>query len=112
MKKIINKILTSLTLLFLPLIVKAQDVPLPNPLPAEDIPSLISYTIRGILGVVGAIALLMLVWGGITWMTSQGSSDRVKRGRETITWAVFGLAVIFLSYAIVKFVLERLQGVQ
>ena len=110
MKKFKNTILTSLTLLTLPLITRAQDVSLPNPLPAENIPKLISFSIRGILGVVGAIALLMLVWGGITWMTSQGSADRVKRGKETITWAVFGLAIIFMSYAIVRFVLEALQS--
>ena len=81
--------------IFLPLFTKAAE--LPNPLPAEDIPTVIGFVIKGVLGVVGAIALLMLVWGGITWMTSAGNAEKVKRGKDSIVWAIFGLLAIFLS---------------
>lgn len=75
-----------------------------NPLKAQSIPELISYIIRGILGVVGALALFYFVWGGIVWMTSAGNSERVKKGKDTIVWAVFGLVIIFLSYTITRFI--------
>lgn len=99
-----NKVLLTLVLAFTPLVSKAAD--LPNPLKADDVPTLVSYMVRGLLGISGAIALLMLVWGGITWMTSSGNADRVKRGRDTIVWAIFGLIAIFMSYAIINFLFE------
>jgi len=108
-----NKIINWLLLVWLTLPLhkvaagSGAGVDLPNPLKANDVPTLVSYMVRGLLGISGAIALLMLVWGGITWMTSQGNSDRVKKGRETIVWAIFGLVAIFMSYAIINFVFEE-----
>jgi hypothetical protein len=101
MKKNINKILTATFLFLTPLIVKA--VELPNPLQANSVPDLARNVIQGLLGVSGAIALFYLVWGGITWMTSQGNSERIKKGKDTIVWAIFGLAAIFFSYVILDF---------
>ncbi len=88
----------------------SQSVPVPNPLQAESIPQLAGQIIRGLMGVTGALALFFLVWGGIVWMTSGGNSDRVKRGRETIVWAILGLVVIFLSYVVINFVFDVLDN--
>lgn len=101
MKKNINKIIASLTLFLTPLIIKAAE--LPNPLKANSVPELARNVIQGLLGVAGAIALFYLVWGGITWMTSQGNTDRIKKGKDTIVWAIFGLAAIFFSYVVLDF---------
>lgn len=109
MKKILKFIAA---LLLLPTTVFAgaatNTVPLDNPLGATDVSSFIGVIIRGVLGIVGVLALLYFVLGGLTWLTSQGAQDKVKRGKETITWATFGLAMIFFSYVVVNFVLEKL----
>lgn len=86
-------------------------VELYNPLgDVDSFPELINNIISGILGVVGAVALVMMVIGGITWMTSAGNADRVRRGRDTLLWAILGLVIIFLSYAIINFVFQGLQA--
>lgn len=103
-----NKIILSL-LLFLPLSAKAV-VEVPNPLSANSIPELAGQMIRGLLGVSGALALFFLVWGGIMWMTSSGNSERVKKGRDSIVWAILGLVVIFVSYIVINFVFDVLKG--
>jgi len=103
-----HKIFWLIVGIFTPVLAKAAE--LPNPLPANDVPTVIGFAIKGILGIVGAVALLMLVWGGITWMTSAGNSEKVKRGKDTIVWAIFGLAAIFLSYAVVRFFFTTLAG--
>jgi hypothetical protein len=103
-----NRILLWFLILAWPLASLAQ-VSLPNPMPgATSIPVFLGQVIRAILGVVGAVALLMFVWGGILWMTSQGSSEKVKKGKETITWAIFGLLAIFFSYAVIQFIFNSL----
>lgn len=61
-----------------------------------------------ILGVVGSLALLFFVYGGVMFLVSAGSSDKVKQAKTIIINAVIGLAVVFLSYLIVKFVLEAI----
>jgi hypothetical protein len=62
------------------------------------------------LGYVGTLALVMFIWGGIQWMTSAGNASQVKKGKDTVVWAVLGLVLIFTSYMILRFVL-RILGV-
>ncbi len=79
-------------------------ISLDNPLSVDTVPLLINNVIKAILGIVGAVALLYLVLGGFTWLTSQGNPEKVKKGRETLVWAIFGLAMIFFSYVILNYV--------
>jgi len=71
--------------------------------------TLIGRIISAVLGLVGSLALLMFIYGGFTWMTAAGNSEKVEKGKQIILWAVIGLAVIFTSYAMVKFVFTSLQ---
>ena len=68
----------------------------------------IGKIIAAALGVVGSLALLMFIYGGFTWMTSAGSAEKVTKGKGIMVWAAIGLAVIFSSYALVKFVIDSL----
>lgn len=97
-------------LLLIPSMANAQRIPLPNPLKANNIQELSGDMIKGLLGVSGAIALFMLVWGGIVWMTSNGSAERLKKGKDTILWAILGLVIIFMSYVIINFIFDIIGG--
>jgi len=78
---------------------------------AENTPQIIiGKIIKAALGIVGSLALLMFIYGGLLWMTSAGNQEKVDQGRKIIVWATAGLAVIFLSYAIVNFVIKSLVG--
>ncbi|MCH7759517.1 hypothetical protein IID20_04120 [Patescibacteria group bacterium] len=81
---------------------------LDDPLGGRDIPELAGDIIGYILGLVGVLALVMFIYGGILWMTSAGSAEKIKKGKDTIVWAVLGLALIFFSYAMVEFILKAL----
>jgi uncharacterized membrane protein YjfL (UPF0719 family) len=61
------------------------------------------------MGIVGSIALLMFIFGGLTWMLSGGSAEKVKKGRDILIWSAIGLVVIFSSYAIVYFVITKIK---
>lgn len=85
-------------------------VTLVNPLGdnVQSIPQLVGRIIIGIMGIVGAIALLTFIWGGLLWMTSAGNADRVKQGKETLIYSTLGLLVIFISYSVINFVFKAL----
>lgn len=63
-----------------------------------------------ILGVVGSLALLFFVYGGVMFLISAGSSDKVSKAKGIIVNAVIGLAIVFLSYLIVQFVMNALSA--
>lgn len=82
-----------------------------NPLGNINTPeALIGRVIESVMGIVGSIALLMFVYGGLTWMTSAGSQEKVKKGKDILIWSAAGLVVVFMSYAITRVVLTALSG--
>lgn len=112
--------------LFIPLIVSAQapanvppvgsantpcsgDLCLKNPLGAINTPAeLIGRILNSVFGIVGSLALVMFVYGGLTWMTSSGNPEKVKKGRDILIWSAIGLFVVFSSYALVRVVLTTI----
>jgi len=92
---------------FLPVFAKEE---LPNPLGNVTMITIIARVIKFVLGIVGVLALIMIIYGGILWMTSGGNVDQVKKGRNTLVWAILGLAIVFFAYSIVTFVIKKFVG--
>jgi len=72
------------------------------------IPKLINNIIKAAVGVVGAFALLVFVYGGFLLLTSSGEAAKIQAGKDAMKWAAIGVAVVFSSYALVSFVLQAL----
>jgi len=81
-------------------------VSIPNPLGTTDVSQVVATLINFVLSLVGSISLLLFIYGGITWMTSAGAPAQVKKGKDIVIWAIIGLAVVFTSYIMVKFVIQ------
>lgn len=58
---------------------------------------------------VGLISVFYLIYGGLKFITSTGSSDGVKAGKNTIIYSAIGLVVVMIAEGIVQFVLKRFQ---
>jgi len=71
----------------------------------EGLGKQIQTVVNVLLFVLGAIAVIMIVVGGIRYATSNGDSSAVTSAKNTILYAVIGLVVALLAYAIVDFVL-------
>jgi hypothetical protein len=79
-----------------------------KPLGDLTIPQIIGKVISILLGLSGALALLMFVYGGVVWMTAQGNTEKVGQAQKILIWSILGLIIIFTSYAIVSQVLRLL----
>lgn len=66
--------------------------------------------INWVLAVLGIVAVIMIIIGGVTYMTSQGDPGKTKRARDTILYGIVGLVIALLAYAIVNFVLANIFG--
>lgn len=75
-----------------------------------SIPTIIARLINFILAGVGAVAVIMLIYAGITYMTSAGNEKRIESAKKTMTYTVLGLAVVFLSFLIVSFTIALVGG--
>jgi hypothetical protein len=62
-----------------------------------------------LLSIVGILALIMLIIGGITFLTSAGDEDRYKTGKKIVTYAVIGIAVSLAALVIVKQIANLLK---
>ena len=76
----------------------------------NDLLGTVRTIINVILGVVGVLAVFMMIVGGINMATSQGDPAKVKKGRDTLLYGVIGLVVALLAFAIVNFVLKNVFG--
>ena len=61
-----------------------------------------------ILLIVGLISVIMLLYGGLRYVISGGDSKKVTDAKNTILYAIIGLIVAILAYAIVNFVLSAI----
>lgn len=62
---------------------------------------LVSDVINWLLGISSAVAILFLVIGGIIYVTSTGDEQRVEQAKKTINYAIIGLFIVIISYAVV-----------
>ena len=67
--------------------------------------SVFKTIVNVLLFLIGAISVIMLIYGGIRYTISGGNSANVTAAKNTILYAIIGLIVAFLAYAIVNWVL-------
>lgn len=63
-----------------------------------------------ILYIVGIVAVIMLIIGGIKYVVSGGDAKKVTDAKNTVLYAIIGLVVAFLAFAIVNFVISALPS--
>ena len=69
----------------------------------------IKTIINVLLFVLGAIAVIMIIIGGFRYVLSAGESSAITAAKNTIFYAVIGLVVAILAFAIVNFVLKNVK---
>lgn len=73
-----------------------------------DLPTTVTNIINGVLYVVGVLAVVMVIIGGIQYTTSGGDSAAVTKAKNTILYGIVGLVIAILAYAIVNFIITRI----
>lgn len=69
---------------------------------------ILTNVINLLLTVIGIIAVIMIIVGGIRYTTSNGDASQTKSAQNTILYAVVGLVIAIMAYAIVRFVVNRI----
>ena len=69
--------------------------------------SLVKSVINIISLLVGAVAVIMLIFGGFRYVTSGGKQESVTSAKNTIIYAIIGLVIVALAQIVVQFVLNK-----
>jgi hypothetical protein len=72
--------------------------------------SLAATVVTLVLGFVGTIFFLLVLYGGITWMTAMGSQEKVTKAKTILEMAIIGLVIVAASYAISTFIFTKLTA--
>lgn len=73
----------------------------------NDLSNIIGTISDILMFILGGVAVIMIIYAGILYATSAGDTTKVTTAKNTILYAVVGIIVALLAYAIVSFVIGR-----
>ncbi|MEI7683328.1 MAG: pilin [Candidatus Saccharibacteria bacterium] len=87
----------------------ADIFPQPSSIPhVEAGPPLIATILKLVFGLAGAISVFVITLAGFQYVLSQGDPQKVAKAKDTIIYAVIGLVVCIVGYALVAFIIGRI----
>ncbi len=79
-------------------------------LSSSDPRIIIGRLVQFFLSFLGIIALILIMYAGFIWMTSNGDEDKINSAKQTLKNAIIGLAIVLSAWAITTFLLTRLAS--
>ena len=81
---------------------------------ADDVPEdlagdVFKNVVNILLFIIGAVSVIMLIYGGIRYTTSGGNTNSVTAAKNTVIYSIVGLVISILAYAIVNFVVTNIK---
>lgn len=76
----------------------------------DNISDIMTLVVNVISIIVGFISVIMIIWGGMKYVTSGGESAKITGAKNTILYALIGLVIVALAQFIVRFVLKQTAG--
>lgn len=87
--------------------IKANEIGLPTS--TQSIGDGIGNIIKLIMSLIGMLSIVFILVGGLQLVYSTGDASRVKRGRETLIYAVIGLILSIGAFALVSFITNSVK---
>ncbi|MDP3986402.1 MAG: hypothetical protein U1C53_00215 [Candidatus Veblenbacteria bacterium] len=75
-----------------------------------DLIPAVARIINILLGFLGVLAVVLVLWGGFKWMTAAGEESKIEEAKKLMGGGVVGLIIILAAYAITAFVVSQLTA--
>ena len=73
---------------------------------SPSLPVFVGNIVKGALGIVGVIFLVLVIYAGVMWMLARGDETKIKSARNIIVTSITGFIIVMVSYAITSFVVR------
>jgi len=70
---------------------------------------IVSRIIQVFIGLLGVIAISLIIYAGYLWMTAAGNEEKISQAKKILVNAVIGLIIILSAFAIVSFIINKLE---
>lgn len=80
-------------------------------LPSGSIEDTAKNIVNVVLSSLGLITVILIIYGGVVWMTAGGNEEKITKAKKVITSAIIGLAIILLAWSIFIFTLTTVNSV-
>ena len=104
--------LMAAVIFFAPLLSQAQvSLDLPGSfanLASQDIKVTIGNLVQIVIGFLGVLVVLYMLYGGFLWMTSGGDEKKIEQAKKMIVAAVIGLLIVLAAFSITSFIVNSL----
>ena len=77
----------------------------------KTLPQIVAFIINVFSWIIGAVSVIMIIYGGFRYITSGGDSNGVTAAKNTILYAIIGLVIVALAQIIVNFVLDKTTNI-
>jgi hypothetical protein len=77
---------------------------------SQDLVLWIGSLVSILIGFLGVLLVLYIIWAGFLWMTDGGEGKKVEKAKKMIQQAIIGIIIIFAAYAITAFVMDNLTN--
>ena len=74
----------------------------------NTIPSVVQGILNAVISIIGIVAVIYIIIGGVNYMTSAGDADKIKKAKNTIKFAVIGLIIVIFSFVIVNWTIAAI----
>ncbi|MFA6427204.1 MAG: pilin [Candidatus Magasanikbacteria bacterium] len=75
-----------------------------------NLPEIIGNVIGTALSMVSVVFFVLMIYGGILWMTDRGNEEQAKKALNTVFAAIIGIIIVMSAYAITNFVFKSVGG--
>lgn len=85
-----------------------ENTKLNDQLGGSDLPVLVGKIITVMLSLLGVVFVVLVIYAGFKWMTSQGDAAKVDKAKAMLVQSVIGLIIMLISYGITNFVIDSI----
>ena len=72
----------------------------------NSLPEMVGTIIKGFIGLLGMVLVVLIIYAGFLWMTAQGNEEQVSKAKDILKNAVIGMIIMFAAWAITDFVIN------
>lgn len=86
-------------------LINTGDVPSNIAAGGGDFRSIILNIVNFFLGFLGLISVIMVIYGGITYVTAAGNQESIDKAKKVIMYAIIGIVIVLISFALINTVI-------
>jgi len=76
---------------------------------SDSLASGLGKMVGALLAFLGAIFLILMIYGGVLWMTAAGNDQQIGKARTLIVAAIIGLLIVLSAYAITSYLADNID---